>query len=53
MDRVREREGIMRVVVVVGFVEAGKGTSILADCVAGSTADIARGKGNASCWNLY
>lgn len=55
MDRVGEREEITRVVVVVGFVEAGKGTSILADCAAGSTVGIAHGMGNAKYWylNLY
>jgi hypothetical protein len=52
MDRVGGRGEIVRVAVVVGFVEAGKGTSIPADCAAGNTADITRGKGNASCWYL-
>lgn len=55
MDRVEEREGIVRVVVVGGFVEADKGTSILTDCAAGSMVGITHGMGNANYWylNLY
>lgn len=52
MDRVGEKEEIMRVVVVVGFVEAGKGTSILADCAAGSMVGITLGMGNSNYWYL-
>jgi hypothetical protein len=51
MDRVEEREEAMRVAVVVGFVKAGKGTSIPADSAAGNMAGITHGMGNVSYWN--